>query len=176
RFEGDGGARLMDHGAPAFGGATERLYEGETVDLPVVGGPETAGEAGHGKPALDHVVVEELAGEAVVTQQVLAFRQLRRLLAVDRHLEPAVPNVCAILAHRREPFLDARVVLAMRLPDRAGAVAAEIADGGEVVRAEAGRDVTEVASRGARADRPRFQDDDPEAPGGQIERRRTTGH
>ena len=70
-------------------------------------------------------MVEELAGEAVVAQPVLALRELRRLGAVGGEQEAAARGVAAVPPRRLEESAEAQVVLAAGRPDEARLVPAE---------------------------------------------------
>ena len=151
----------------------ERAEQERAVDLRVLGGPVGAREAREVEAGLQHVVVEELAGEAVVAQHVLALGELRGLGAVAGEEEAAARRVAAVAPRLLDERAQPQVVLAPRRPDEPRLRAADRPGhlrvrppGPEQGEAEAERPL--LGGSGA-------EDDDPRPAAGELERGRERG-
>ena len=95
----------------------QRAEQERAVDLRVLGGPVGAREAREVEPGLQHVVIEELAGEAVVAQHVLALGELSGPGTVAGEEEAAARRVAAVAPRLLDQRAQPQVVLAPRRPD-----------------------------------------------------------
>jgi hypothetical protein len=138
------------------------------VDLRVLGRPVGPGEAREVEARLEHVVVEELAREAVVPQHVLALRELLGLRADRGEEEAAARRVAAVASRLVEEGAQAQVVLAARRPDEAGLGPADRP--GHPGVGLAGAEEGEAQAAGALLRGGPAEDSDPRPAAGELER------
>src|SRR5262249_57845379 len=77
-------------------------------------------EAQEVEPRLEHVVVQELAGKAVLAQEVLAVGERGPLLARRGEEKASASPVSAVPAQPGQQLAKPLVPLAVDLPDRGG--------------------------------------------------------